>query len=103
NVMQGGSRRSAIYASLSCEHGDIQTFLKAKNWYDMPVAGTDLTKGHLKEKDFNYAAPLDMTNISVNYNTNWLLNYWRTGDVGEVFKQNVLQALSTGEPGFSFN
>jgi ribonucleoside-diphosphate reductase alpha chain len=44
-----------------------------------------------------------MTNISVNYDTEWLTNYWKTGDVGEVFKTNVRQALSTAEPGFSFN
>jgi ribonucleoside-diphosphate reductase alpha chain len=39
----------------------------------------------------------------VNYDTDWLLNYWNTGDCGETFRLNVLQALSTGEPGFSFN
>ena len=44
-----------------------------------------------------------MTNISVNYDTEWLLNYWNTGDMGEVFEANVRQALSTAEPGFSFN
>jgi ribonucleoside-diphosphate reductase alpha chain len=44
-----------------------------------------------------------MTNISVNYDTDWLLNYWRTGEVGKVFKKNVLQAMKTAEPGFSFN
>ena len=31
-VMQGGSRRSAIYASLNHAHGDIDEFLRAKNW-----------------------------------------------------------------------
>jgi ribonucleoside-diphosphate reductase alpha chain len=30
-VMQGGSRRSAIYASLNWQHPDIQEFLVAKN------------------------------------------------------------------------
>ncbi len=44
-----------------------------------------------------------MTNMSVNYDTDWLLNYWETGDVGEVFKSNVKQALRSAEPGFSFN
>lgn len=102
-IMQGGSRRSAIYASLNHHHGDVNQFLKAKNWYNMPVAGTELSIGQLKEADFNFYAPLDMTNISVNYDTEWLLHYYRTGDVGDVFRQNVLQAMSTGEPGFSFN
>ena len=102
-VMQGGSRRSAIYASLNWKHRDIETFLYSKNWYDMPVGSTGLSIGQIKEQDFNFAAPLDMTNISVNYDTEWLLNYWNTGDVGDVFKANVRQALSTAEPGFSFN
>ena len=102
-VMQGGSRRSAIYASLNWKHRDIETFLHSKNWYDMPVGSTGLSIGEIKEQDFNFAAPLDMTNISVNYDTEWLLNYWNTGDVGDVFKANVHQALSTAEPGFSFN
>jgi ribonucleoside-diphosphate reductase alpha chain len=102
-VMQGGSRRSAIYASLNWKHRDIETFLSSKNWYDMPVGSTGLSIGEIKEQDFNFAAPLDMTNISVNYDTEWLLNYWNTGDVGDVFKANVRQALSTAEPGFSFN
>ncbi len=103
HVMQGGSRRAAIYASLNWKHGDIDQFLKAKNWYNMPVAGTDKSVGQLKEADFNYDAPLDFTNISVNYDTEWLLNYWKTGEIGEVFLENVEQALSTAEPGFSFN
>ena len=102
-VMQGGSRRSAIYASLNWKHRDIETFLHSKNWYDMPVGSTGMSIGEIKEQDFNFAAPLDMTNISVNYDTEWLLNYWNTGDVGDVFKANVRQALSTAEPGFSFN
>ena len=102
-VMQGGSRRSAIYASLNWKHRDVEDFLTAKNWYDMPVGTTGFSVGQVKEQDFNYIAPLDMTNISVNYDTEWLLNYWKTGDVGNVFKTNVRQALSTAEPGFSFN
>ena len=102
-VMQGGSRRSAIYASLNWKHADVFKFLEAKNWYNMPVGTTGFTVGQVKEQDFNFNAPLDMTNISVNYDTEWLLNYWRTGDVGAAFKKNILQALSTAEPGFSFN
>jgi ribonucleoside-diphosphate reductase alpha chain len=102
-VMQGGSRRSAIYASLNWDHGDVNDFLTAKDWDQMPVGNTGITLKQIKEQDFNFPAPLDMTNISVNYNTDWLLKYWETGDVGEVFKKNVRQALRTAEPGFSFN
>lgn len=103
HVMQGGARRSAIYASLNWQHGDIREFLKCKNWYDMPIPGTDKTLGQIKELEFNFPAPLDMTNISVNYDTDWLLDFWNHGSVGDVFKANVKQAMMTGEPGFSFN
>jgi ribonucleoside-diphosphate reductase alpha chain len=102
-VMQGGSRRSAIYASLNWRHGDVEQFLAAKDWQNMPVGKTGKTLWDIKQEDFNFPAPLDMTNISVNYDTDWLLNYWRTGEVGKVFKKNVLQAMKTAEPGFSFN
>lgn len=90
NVMQGGSRRSAIYASLNWQHEDIPQFLAAKNWNPEVKA--------LKEKDFNFPAPLDMTNISVNYDDAWLKNPFNP-----VFMQNCRQAMETGEPGFSFN
>ena len=89
-VMQGGSRRSAIYASLNWQHEDIEDFLNAKNW----------TKQirDLKEKDFNFPAPLDMTNISVNYD-----DAWNFDSNNPIFLANVKQAMKTGEPGFSFN
>ncbi len=108
-IMQGGSRRSAIYASLNWKHGDAQNFLKCKDWQHMPIGaqkkadGSSYTVWDAKTEDFNFPAPLDMTNISLNYDTEWLMNYWQTGDVGETFTSNVRQALSSGEPGFSFN
>lgn len=103
HIMQGGSRRSAIYASLNWKHGDINSFVTAKDWHKLPVGTTGLTYWDLKQQDFNFPCPLDMTNISVNYDTSWIMGYWKTGEVGDVFKNNVRQALSTGEPGFSFN
>jgi ribonucleoside-diphosphate reductase alpha chain len=103
NVMQGGSRRSAIYASLNWKHQDIPDFLSSKDWHNQPAGTSGLSLADLKEQDFNFPAPLDMTNISVNYDTEWLMDYRKTGDLGEVFKKNVSQALRTGEPGFSFN
>jgi ribonucleoside-diphosphate reductase alpha chain len=90
NVMQGGSRRSAIYASLNWQHEDIPLFLGAKNW--SPEVK------ELKNKDFNFPASLDMTNISVNYD-----DAWGFDPNNPVFLQNVRQAMETGEPGFSFN
>jgi len=90
NVMQGGSRRSAVYASLNWKHEDIPDFLTVKNW-------SPLIK-QIKSEDFNFPAQLDMTNISVNYDDDWLKN-----PLNNVFLQNCRQAMETGEPGFSFN
>jgi len=100
NVMQGGSRRSAIYASLNWRHEDVEKFLHVKDWSDDVKAA--------KEKDFNAAAPLDMTNISVNYdNASFMENPNKPGEFSlahnPVFVENCRQALMTGEPGFSFN
>jgi len=127
NVMQGGSRRSAIYASLNWQHDDAEDFLKAKNWHNLhigkayvPGTGEPYTAWHAKQDDFNFPAPLDMTNISLNYDNAFLeevfgedLNPltlaedWQHLAEGEnlpaTFVQNVRQALQTGEPGFSFN
>ena len=90
NVMQGGSRRSAIYASLNWQHEDIPLFMRAKNWSQTLV--------DLKAQDFNFPAALDMTNISINYDDAWGFDPSNT-----VFLENCKQAMMTGEPGFSFN
>lgn len=98
-VMQGGSRRSAIYASLDCGHSDAIEFLTVKDWDNQIVAGTSgLSVGDLKRADFNYPAPLDMTNISLNYSDDWLKDPFT-----EIFLRNVEMACRNGEPGFSFN
>ena len=98
NVMQGGSRRSAIYASLNWKHEDIDQFLHVKDW----DAGTK----ERKLADFNAWAPLDMTNISVNYDDAAFLpdkdGLYSLAN-NPVFVENCKQALMTGEPGFSFN
>lgn len=105
-VMQGGSRRSAIYASLDRTHPDVFKFLVSKNWDEMKIGDTGFTYWDVKQQDFNFPAPLDFTNISVNYKTDWLIGDHGTirGDhVDPVFVKNVEQALRTAEPGFSFN
>lgn len=102
-VMQGGSRRSAIYASLNWQHADVEKFLYAKDWEKMPIGSTGKTLWDIKQEDFNFPAPLDYTNISVNYDTEWLLQYYEKGSPDKVFLENVRQAMKTAEPGFSFN
>ena len=90
NVMQGGSRRSAMYGSMNWQHEDAQDFLRVKNWTPEQRAS--------KELDFNAPAPLDMMNVSLNYDDAWLKD-----KNNPVFLENVKQAMKTGEPGFSFN
>jgi len=88
NVQQGGSRRSALYGSLPWDHPDWWDFSKAKDWPEEVKA--------LKAKDFNFPAPLDMTNISTVYNSEESLN-------SKEFLYNTRQACKTGEPGFQFD
>ena len=99
NVMQGGSRRSAIYASLHHSHEDAPLFLTVKDWHSLPAGATGASLWDLKQADFNFPAPLDMTNISVNYDETAGKDLWDN----EIYRKNVRQALMTGEPGFSFN
>ena len=101
NVMQGGSRRSAIYASLNWQHGDAKAFLAAKDWHSIEVTA-GVTVFDAKQHNFNFPAPLDMTNISLNYDDKFL-DAVNNGFLPETFVQNCRQAMQTGEPGFSFN
>ena len=104
NVMQGGSRRSAMYGSLNWQHDDVHEFLRMKNWHETVIQGAftedgkPFTLADAKRNDFNFPAPLDMMNISLNYDDEWLKNMDHP-----IFEENVRQAMKTGEPGFSFN
>jgi ribonucleoside-diphosphate reductase alpha chain len=90
-----------MYASLNWQHADIEEFMRAKNWDTQPVTKT-LTVADAKRHNFNFPAPLDMTNISPNYDDHFLARVAR-GEMPSVFLENVRQAIRTGEPGFSFN
>jgi len=113
NVMQGGARRSALYASLNWQHDDVPRFLKAKNWHQQQIVDS-LTFWDAKQANFDFPASLDMTNISLNYDNKFLEQVYDAPysmiayndgiyNLPETFLQNCEQALSTGEPGFSFN
>lgn len=98
HIMQGGSRRSAIWAGLHWNHPDVFEFINAKNWSDDIVA--------MKAKDFNAVAPLDMTNISVILDDDFFAAYENSAHPQFELAQNVYwtvvdQMLRTGEPGFS--
>jgi ribonucleoside-diphosphate reductase alpha chain len=100
NVMQGGQRRSAIYASLNWKHPDVDKFLKLKD--HSPELRAQ------KEKDFNFPMPMELTNISVNYDTEFFIAIENEDHplhvrAMQVYMLNCSQAFSTAEPGFSFN
>jgi intein/homing endonuclease len=62
----------------------------------------------LKEKDFNFRLPMEGTNISVIYDTEFFIaisdrKHENYKHAKEVWKMNCKQAFSSAEPGMSFN
>lgn len=98
NVMQGGSRRSAIWAGLSWKHRDIFEFIRLKDWSEEVRA--------LKEKDFNFPATMDMTNISVILDDEFFDAMEEEAHplhlhAVNVYWTTVERMVTTAEPGFS--
>ena len=97
-IMQGGSRRSAMWAGLRWDHADIEKFVKMKNWSE--------EIRELKAKDYNFPAIMDMTNISVCLNDEFFEAYHNKGHekhvlASKVYWMTVERMLRTSEPGFS--
>lgn len=97
-IMQGGSRRSAIWAGLKWNHPDCHKFIRTKNWSD------DVKR--LKEKNFSFPATLDQTNISVQLDDDFFEAYGDAEHPDYALAQSVYwavvrQMLCTAEPGFS--
>lgn len=88
------SRRSAIMATLNWQHPDSKEFVHLKDW---PQEIIDL-----KTKDWNFPAPLDMTNISIGWDDD-LLDLTMQGEVPDIWYESVKQMLMTGEPGHLYN
>jgi ribonucleoside-diphosphate reductase alpha chain len=90
HVQQGGSRRSALWAGLPWWHEDLGEFIESKNWSrEVQLA---------KAVNFNYPAPLDMTNISVVLDDQFFERLNLT-----LFHKIVRQMCFNGEPGLAFN
>jgi ribonucleoside-diphosphate reductase alpha chain len=99
-IMQGGSRRSAIWAGLKWSHPDIQKFITLKNWIPEVRA--------MKAKDFNFPATMDGTNISVLLDDEFFEAFHDEKNAKHtlatsVYWTTVRQMLKTGEPGFSID
>lgn len=98
HIVQGGSRRSAIWAGLHWNHPDVYRFVKLKNWAPEIVA--------LKAADFNAAAPMDGTNISVILDDDFFEAmddpcHPQHGAASKVYWTVVEGMVRSGEPGFS--
>jgi ribonucleoside-diphosphate reductase alpha chain len=112
-IMQGGSRRSAIWAGLNWAHADVNKFVKMKDW--SPEVKS------LKAKDFNFPAKMDGTNISVQLDDEFFKAYYDPKYVypvidpdspdkykhathewaRSVYWETVRHMLESAEPGFS--
>lgn len=100
HIMQGGQRRSAIWAGLRWDHPDIFKFINLKNW--SPALR------EMKKADFNFPLPMEGTNISVIYDTKFFMavedeSHPAHSVAKKVWTENCRQAFSTAEPGMSFN
>lgn len=99
-IMQGGSRRCAIWAGLHWNHQDCQKFIWLKNWSPEIRA--------LKAADFNFPAPMDMTNISVILDDDFFeayhdLKHPQNAYAHSIYWSAIRSMLKTGEPGFSID
>lgn len=99
-IEQGGNIRSAIWAGLRWDHGDIHKFIRLKDW---PAS---IRK--LKAEDFSFAAPMDGTNVSVGLDDAFFKAYHDAGSpqhdaAHSVYWAVVERMLKTSEPGFSIN
>lgn len=99
-IMQGGQRRSAIWAGLVWNHPDVFKFIHLKDH------SADLKS--IKEKDFTFPLPMELTNISVNYNTDFFIaiedeKHPKHDMAKKVWLDNCRQAFSSAEPGMAFN
>lgn len=113
HIMQGGSRRAAIWAGLHWNHPDVFKFIDIKNWSPEIIA--------MKANDFNAAAPMDMTNISVilddeffkayedpAYSKEFTFGGGQPITITHAWAQKVYwlvveHMLTTAEPGFSID
>lgn len=97
-VMQGGARRSAIWAGLSWDHADCEDFINMKNWPDEIRA--------LKEKDFSFPAEMEFTNISVLLNDEFFEAYEdashpKHDTAHKIYNMTITNMVKTAEPGLS--
>jgi ribonucleoside-diphosphate reductase alpha chain len=113
--VQGGDRRSAVWAGLLWSHPDVFDFMSVKDWPEYLVQA--------KYEDASIPAPMDMTNISVCLDDDFFACYesyeagahlatvipvpdgsesWHTW-AHKVYDTAIEKMTTTGEPGFSID
>ena len=97
-IMQGGARRSAIWAGLSWKHADIHKFIACKEWSQ--------EVRDLKERQFDFPAFLDGTNISVLLDDEFFEAFENPkhtlhASAQSIYWQTTEHMLRSAEPGFS--
>lgn len=100
HVMQGGQRRSAIWAGLNWAHPDTPAFIWLKNHSEFLLKA--------KEANLLFPLPMELTNISVEYDTAFFIAIEDEAHPAhtlakDIWAVNCRQAFSTAEPGMSFN
>lgn len=94
HIMQGGARRSAIWAGLRWSHPDAMKFIAVKDW--------TLEQRKAKELDFNAPAPMDNTNVSIILDYDFFNEYDKGNPTAhQVYWTACERMFRTGEPGFS--
>lgn len=99
-VMQGGSRRSAIWAGLRWDHPDVFEFIRIKDW-----------KGRARQakaEDHEFPLPMELTNISVMLDDEFFQAYRDERHpqhqlARDVYHSTCKRMLKTAEPGFSID
>lgn len=97
-VMQGGARRSAIWAGLPWNHADIFAFITCKDWPEW--------LRERKADDWSIPAPMDTTNISVTLDDAFFAAYNNPRNPDHAHAQSVYwtaldHMCRHGEPGFT--
>jgi ribonucleoside-diphosphate reductase alpha chain len=97
-VMQGGARRSAIWAGLNWAHPDCEEFIRIKDWRQ--------EVRDIKEKDFNFPADMEFTNVSILLDDEFFAAYEDKGHekhklAHHIYHLGVQFMVKTAEPGFS--
>jgi len=100
HVMQGGHRRSAVWAGLHWNHADVFDWIHCKDWSDAVRKA--------KEDDPHAHAEMDMTNISVILDSEFFFAFENPDHpqyevARAVYFEAVANMIRSGEPGFSID